>query len=342
MSKPIHVLYGEEKYLIDKALFRLREKTVGASPDVFSYQVIVGTVQNFEEILIAIQTIPCFSPQRMVVVKEPFFLLNKKSKTADKEPEAEEDAAKESISEEQEKLLWDSLDNLPGGVTVVFLVHGNIDQRRKTTIFLKERAVFSEFNPFAFWEQDKLYNWLINSFKERGYALSEDGAELLTQIAGNSLEVLNNEIEKIVTYVGKKTKIEIADIKTIVSQGELVGFELQDALCGRDIKGALEYLNLLKKQGDSPIMVIGSIAALFRLMAQVKELAACGQDQNAIARSLGKKPFYIKKIMNGVRHYSAIELKNFLIELHYTDQKIKTGRMEQQLALEYVISTLAK
>lgn len=341
MPKPIHILYGEEKYLVDRALEKLRTKKIGVAPDVFSYQVIEGNIHNFNELIVAIQTIPCFSPQRMVVVKEPFFLLNKKSKASEEEKE-DASSSSEGVSEEQENLLRDSLDNLPVGVTVVFLIHGNIDQRRKTTNFLKERAVFSEFKPFSFWEQDKLYEWLINSFKERGYALSEDGAEVLTQIAGNSLEVLNNEIEKIVTYVGKKQKVELADIKTIVSQGDLVGFELQDALCDRDIKSALGYLTQLKKQGDSPIMVMGSIASLFRLMAQVKELAARGQDQNAIGRVLGKKPFYIKKILNGCRHYSPAELKNFIIEMHYADQKIKTGRMEQQLALEYVVSTLAK
>lgn len=333
----INVLYGEEKYLIDQALEKIKLSTIGQTPDVFSFQVIEGSFQNYSEIIVAMQTIPCFSPQRLVVIRNPFFMLSKKSRGDEDSSEPDE-----SISEEQEKNLGDALKNIPEGVTVVFLINGNIDQRRKMTQALKELTVFNEYKPFAFWEQEKLYEWLINLFKEKGYQLSSEGAELLTQIAGNSLEALSNEIEKIITFVGKKQKIEIADIKQIVSPGDLAGFELQDALCFRDIRTALEVISQLSKQGEAAVAIMGMLNSLFRLMGQVKELADQRLDHYAIAKELNKKPFYIKKIYAGAKNYTLAEIKRILVELHNSDYKIKTGRMPQQLALEYAVGCIAR
>jgi len=63
----LYLFYGEEAYLKNEALNRLTN-TILNSRD-FNYDLLYGSSTKAEEILSIVQTLPVFSPWRVVIVK---------------------------------------------------------------------------------------------------------------------------------------------------------------------------------------------------------------------------------------------------------------------------------
>lgn len=62
-------LYGEESFLIDRAVRQLLEQTIDPSLKDFNFNVFYGNETKGVEILDAAQTLPMFAERRAVLVK---------------------------------------------------------------------------------------------------------------------------------------------------------------------------------------------------------------------------------------------------------------------------------
>lgn len=328
MPGKLILLYGEEDFLLNKELAKLKKKLVDPGLETFSYQQLEGKRERFDEIIMNIQSLPTFSATRLVVIKEPFFLKS----AAGKKDEAD--------SSKQEQLLFASLENIPDGVTVVIAVNGSVDMRQKAAQFLKKNAEVKEFKRLAAWEEDKVLSFITTYLKDKKYTVTKEAAELLMAIAGTSLQNLSNELDKIIVYAGSRQEINLTDIKAAASQGELEAFELQDLFNKRAFADIYEVIGRMVKEGNSPIMIMGGFITQVRTMLQIKELIVQGRNQFEITGYLKKNPYYIKKLYAGAQKYSLSELKKIFTELHQADVKTKSGQLEGRLAIELALSSI--
>lgn len=325
MKHNLFIVYGDETFLIDEDLIKFKKQFVPEGMDSFACEVISDKNQTDINYLVnAIQTLPSFSPSRLVVIKD-FPYLNKKS-----------------LEGGEEEIFLEALQNIPEGVVVLFVTYGNVDKRKRLTKAISKIGLLREHKPFATWEQDKLFSWLKSLVEKNGMQVTREALTMLTEISGVSLRALSNELEKIMTYLGDRKKIEVDDIKLLTSPGELISFELNDAVNNKEINRILNLINRMIKDGTSPILILGMLVAQVRLLLLLKEGFSQGENAQSMAATMRKSPYYIKKLSSGAQRYSFDELQNFYYGLQEADLKMKTGKLDQKLALELVVSNLYK
>lgn len=328
----LYLIYGEESFLIDRDCAQLKAAHVDPALEAFGYQLIAEKGQNFDDIVNAIQSIPSFTPERLVVIRNPFFLKNK--------PAEAEDTG--GLSPEQESLLLETLGNIPAGVTVILIVYGTVDMRRRLAKYIQTKAKVIKHDAFAFWDKDKIADWLVAETEKRGKKMALPAAIFLSQNGGSALGALYAELEKLVTYIGKAAMITLADVQAVASPGALSSFALNEAIRTRNLPQIMILLRRLAKDGEYAPVVLGQIAAQIKQFLQVKELLAQRKSPPEIASILKKHPFFIKNVCTDSQQYSLAELKIMYIELQQADYKIKTGLLQPYVALELAFVGLVK
>jgi DNA polymerase-3 subunit delta len=306
----ISLFYGDEDFLLDGELKDMRSRY-----SEFNLERISGEKAASAQIISALTTPPMLGGQRLVVI----------------------DAFK--CDEEDEGKMFGVLQNLDESVKAVFVYYDGLDKRRKFYRLIEKIGEVREFKRFSEWEQDKVLAWIVNRVKLCGKKIGSHAANLLIEIVGPNLRMLDKEIEKIATYIGDRDLIEEPDVSRLASSGEMDAFALSNALRDKNIQEALKCLSRLFKDNHDPHMLVGMLAKLYRMLLQVKYLEDKGLGQYDIARELNAKPFFIKKCAEKTGKFTVKELADYIKKLHRADLKMKSGA-SPKLTLEMLIPEL--
>ena len=110
------------------------------------------------------------------------------------------------------------------------------------------------------WEKERrLQEWLISRAKEEKKVLSHESAVFLVQTLGADLSTLDQEVGKLLCYVGEREKMELADAKAICGTRDLTtGWQLSEKLVwdrpiaigrkGSDLGFMLPFIGQLRYQ----------------------------------------------------------------------------------------------
>ena len=91
--------------------------------------------------------------------------------------------------------------------------------------------------------------------------------------AGDDLRGLQQELEKLVLFVGERPAIRAQDIEEIFADhGEGWIFDLTRALGDRNAAGALSQLARLLAQGEHPLRLLGTVASEVRRLFSARQL----------------------------------------------------------------------
>ncbi len=189
-----------------------------------------------------------------------------------------------------------------------------------------------------------LEKWLVGRCKQDfGKELSRQSAALIVQLAGDSLGLLNQEIDKLAALVGDSDKITEDDVVKVVGGWRIeTTWKMLDAVRDGDVGRALDYLDRLLTSGDPPQKILGGVTYTFRNFAIATEKARQTRELNAALRSSGIHPSaigpaetYLKRI--GFKNASSIF--QWLIE---ADSGMKGGsRIDPRLQLEHLLIKLS-
>ena len=86
--------------------------------------------------------------------------------------------------------------------------------------------------------------------------------------------------------------------------------------------------------------IIGVLANHFELMLEVKEFKEEGLGPAAITAKLKVHEFRVKKALAFAEKFTVEKLRSILSQLYETDRNIKTGALEQNLALELLVGRI--
>ncbi len=164
----------------------------------------------------------------------------------------------------------------------------------------------------------------------------------LANVVGDDLRALDNEIEKLTLYVNNQRPITLADVELLCPYtADSETFAMTNAIGRRDARSALDQLHKRLQEGQNPLAILGGISAQFRGLLEVKSMAASGLSPAEIARKKGWKSDYAARMrLQEARNFSIERLVQIFSILLETDKAIKTGQIEQTLALDVLISRL--
>ena len=313
---PLYLLYGDEPYLVERAVKRLLERAVDPGFRDFNLNVFYGNEVKGDEVFGAAQTLPMFATLRVVLVK--------------KGGDLSAGAMETLISYLQD----------PSPSTCLVLQAEKIDGRKKFFAEFKKRGELVEFKrPY----ESQLGPYVRDEVRAAGKKIDAAAAELLAFLVGNNLQELVSQIEKLCLYCGKKELIGVTEVKAIVSDTKVENvFEFTDALGGKDLGRSLTMLTSLLQDGEVPIRILGAVARHYRQLWQVRELLERKLPQAELAKASGINPYFLKKVVDQARNYRPGELKVLFERMLELDLAFKSGGREGALFERFVMDACRK
>ncbi|MDI6688896.1 MAG: DNA polymerase III subunit delta [Actinomycetota bacterium] len=308
--KPVYLIFGSEKLLLEEALDRLKARFAKEAPLDFNYVEFRGGEDSTSTMVQAAQTVPFLSHRRLVVVKD-----------ADK------------LSPSEVSFLSDYLKN-PSEHACLVLVAGKLD---KSDRLYKAIEKFGEIHEYKLLFRD-YPNWIKKQFLKKGKVATKSAAEFLFQTIGQDLNRLANEIEKISLFYDDKRELDIEDINYVTGKTpEETIFDLMDFISRRDEAHALSALDCLLKGGETITRIYHMIIRQFRLLLKAKVLLERGANDQQLMRELKLPSFVVERLKRQCRNFSFKQLKRAHELLLEADLDMKSSDKNPRLILETLV-----
>jgi len=311
----IYLLYGLEKYLIDKEINKIIENNNIDSININSYDLNNDTLNN---IIDDSQTVSLFSEKKAIIVYNSYIFTAKKNNI-----------------EQNTEVLEEYLNNInPDTILIFVLYEEKIDERKKIVKSFKNKIDIKNFSSL-----NNINNVVKDMFK--GYQISSGTISLLIDRVGKNLGILSQEVDKIIAYKNNDLNITDNDIIILTNKNfEIDIFVLIEAIISKDKEKALNIYYEMLKYNEEPIKIIVMLANQFRIIYQSKEMYKKGYTENDIASTLNIHPYRIKLALNKAKEYNSKDLLNYIKKLSDLDIGIKTGNINKEIGLELFIINL--
>lgn len=113
-----------------------------------------------------------------------------------------------------------------------------------------------------------------------------------------------------------------------------ITFSFTDAILTRRKRDTAEYLMKAKAVGENEIL---TLSVLYNGFKQILMVQGLGKDQSEPCKRTGLTPWQVKMAKEKQGHYSISELINALKVIRFVEKGIKTGAIDSDVAVEYVI-----
>ncbi len=329
---PCYFFHGEETFLASQFINELKSALISEEVREYNVERFDLDENSWAEVIDLARTIPFFlSPWRIIVVDVST-------------------GKKENLSSQEQRILEDYFASPSSRTIMVIVFSGKV---RKTGSLYKyfsslpsTTVLIKELRPL---KERALYAWMGKKFSSQGKTADPGAIRRLEELVGNDLRRINNEIEKLMTYVGEKSVVELDDVNQISGWVKtFFEWEISDSLARADLSQCLLVLNNLFKEGIKPEYILGSVVRFFRDILQAKLLIKEKHvDKKAIFKELRPQihekfgNFYttkFKEFFSLVERSSMKDLNYVLAELEKVDLKIKTSGLNPKTLMESFLS----
>jgi DNA polymerase-3 subunit delta len=328
----LYILAGPDDFSRAEALAEIKMGLGDASMLASNTNVFDGKKVTPNELVSVCQALPFLSEKRLVIVEG---LLERFSSDAPKSKARK--TARSSPKQEEIASFIALFDNLPGS-TVVVLVDG---ETGKTNPLYEGLSPKAKVNSFPLLKGEKLSQWIKKRVTKEGGKISPAAAKLLEKQVGGDLWVMSGEIAKLATYaLGRQ--IEEDDVTKLVGYTQQANiFNMVDAVLGFKAGAGQQMLGQLMQDGMAPPQILFMISRQVRLMIQVKAMLKDKKSQSEIQTRLGlNNEFVWQKTLEQTNMYSFDRLKELYHKLLETDIAIKTGKYNDELALNILVAEM--
>ena len=327
---PCYFFWGEEAFLAFQFIQELRESLNLPDDQEHNVERLNLGDQSWMDVIDSARTIPFFiSSWRILVVEIP------KDKGS-------------NLTATEDKILNDYFPSPPATQTIILIILPGKTRRNSPLLklfsaFPSSSVCMKELRPL---KGNILSAWIDKKLNQSAKVATTDAKRRLVELIGNDLRQLDNEIDKIITYIDDKRVIELDDINQVSGWVKsFVEWEISDSLTNAKYEQCLVVINnLLKKEGIAPLRIFGFITKFFRdlLLAKLwlreedktrkeifRELKPQIQEKFGDFYTMKFKQFY--SLVDGI---SMQELNRFLKQLEEIDLMFKTTGLSLQTLLE--------
>ena len=152
---------------------------------------------------------------------------------------------------------------------------------------------------------------------------------------GTDMEMLSNELEKCIGYVGESKLIDVPEVDAIGS-GVTVSkmFDMIDAVALGEKNRAMKLYEDLYTNKESPMSILFMFSRHINILLQVKECKNRGLRSGEIAKKCGVPPFTIPKYEKQAALFKRSKLLAMLQTRLELEEQFKSGKLSDQLAVE--------
>lgn len=282
-AKPVCVLFGDEPFLRRQSLLALRGQVLADDEGEFSFTAFEGRSAELRDVLEELATRAMFGGGRRVVVVEE---------------------ADEFVTRYRAELEDYAARPYSSSVLILDVKSWPANTRLAKAIAAEGRAV--DCNAPA---AGALVRWVVAWANQTHHVqIAQPAAEMLTDLIGPELGLLDQELAKLALMAGKEAKIS----PELVSRG--VGgwrakttWEMLDAALDGNVREAMTQLDRLLASGEQPLGLLGQISASLRRFAAATRLVlqaeAAGRRPvlRQVLEQSGVKSFVLQKAESQLR-----------------------------------------
>jgi DNA polymerase-3 subunit delta len=325
-EKRVYLFHGDDAFALAEARQKLETQLLDPAWREFNLTAFAADAP-IRKIVESLLAMPFGGGARLVVVKEPAFLAGKSDDPG--LPELERVLAA----------------GVPPSAALLLLVT-KLDGRLKLAKKIAEVGIVREFTQPKPWQvEEALGPWIEQLAADRKRRIAPDAVSMLLAATGGDRYRIQREIEKLTTYAPEGARIGVADVRALVAGGDVEIFALTEALARRQAGPALVALDRLLG-GDHVLKIVAACATILRGWWRIKLLAEQGLQPAVIARETGaRSDFKVRKDLEMLRGWQAVQLERALAELLEVDLAIKAGKWapeHHRVLLERAIATLLR
>lgn len=335
-AKPtLYLLRGDDNTRIKEVIAEFQAGLGDPSMADLNTTLHDGDSLNFETLQSDALTMPFLADRRLIIVENARAFLSKMAK-------------------ERSETCLGLFGNLPETTALVLVVEDHQAKKRgerfwengKTyawlTEWMRKHNDLALLIDCALPDDEDMPSWILRKAKELGGGFKPGAARLLANYVGNNTLRAQNEIAKLITYVGERQVVEEADVSLLTAQdqeGDI--FALTDALGERNSKAAMRQFMLLMEDNDL-LELTGMIHRQFRLLIQAREILDSGGKAQDIEQELGVLNFVARKLSDQARRFSLRQLLDIYNRLLKIDLDMKSGGTPGDVAYEILIAELTR
>lgn len=312
--KQIYLLYGNEAYLKKQYKDKLK-KAMADAEDTMNFSAFEGKDINVKEVIDLAETLPFFAERRVILIENSGFFKN----TADEMAEYIKQAAP---------------------TTYFLFVEEEVDKRSKMYKAVKNAGKIVEF---AEQNEDVLTRWVLGRLKREDKKITGSVMQLFLSKTGTDMGNIDRELEKLFCYTMGRDVITAEDVEAVTTeQISNKIFDMVNAVAEHNQKKALDlYYDLLALK-EPPMRILFLISRQFQILFNVKSATAKRVDNRTIAQKAGIPEFAVRRNQAQARNFTQEQLRQALEDGVFYEEAVKTGRMNDQMAVELFLLTYSK
>lgn len=302
----VYLLYGEEAYLKKQYKDKLKHAMVPEG-DTMNFSAFEGKSINPKEIIDLAETLPFFADRRVILIENSGFFKNACEELAEYLPQV-------------------------APATHFIFVEEEVDKRSKMYKAAKTSGRIVEFLPQ---NEELLTRWILGRLKREGKNITGSVMQLFLTKTGTDMGNIDRELEKLLCYTLDRDVITAEDVEAVVTEQTTNKiFEMVNAVAEHNQRRALDlYYDLLTLK-EPPMRIMFLISRQFQILFHIRDMAAKGLDQQTMAKKAGIPPFAVRKNVSQAKGFTMEQLKQALRDGAELEESVKTGRMDDRMAVE--------
>jgi DNA polymerase III subunit delta len=267
-KQPIYVVTGDEDFLKRRAITALQTQLLGDNDPSFALSTYLGDKADFAAIRSELDTLPFLSEYRLVIVEKADDRGRKQlgmesDKTTD--ASAEQAVVSDGSFVSRYRSALEKYAASPAKSGVLILEVKSWPANTKLAKLIPDAATIVGKTPAV----HKLPGWCID-WTKTAYSkkLAGPASQLLVDLVGTEMGLLDTELEKLAVYVGDRGTIEATDVDLLVGRSRSANvFKIMDAVGDGKPRESLTILSELFEEGDVPEAILGALGFQIRKLA---------------------------------------------------------------------------
>lgn len=306
----LYFFFGAETWLIQDYIATLSQRLLGAAPRAFNCDIFQAESDSWAEVLGSAQTLPVMAPHRVVIVHDVHVL----GQTA-----------------------WQQLSDYLAqpSATTALICSSHENEPRKVPAFFWQQAQAVACTNLA---GAALHEWAIERITQSGYHITEEALAALFRDQEYDLQILQQEIQKLCTYVGASGEIGLEAVHQVSLASRIHSvFVLSEALLSSQLAQALFEVDQLLNQGEPPLVILSLIIRHLRLLWSVKQLRQQRQENTQIAKKLRLPLHVCRQLARQSQTLSTARLQQLYTVAIEADLAFKSSNKSPKSILEEFI-----
>ncbi len=322
----LYLIFGSENYYIDKLVKGIIDKVFDNQNEMRDYNLDILTGDDiYNRYLASLQTLPFMADKRVVLFKNCDLFKPKQTKKD------------EEIVEFLERYL--SKEFLDNDTTVIIIVEGEkVDKRKKLFKAISNNGKTVEFQKVNAYEIKKIINKFVSDNNKK---MSSHLVDYMANNLPNDLYLVENELNKLLAYVGEKPSIQQEDLVICSFADNDNIFKLIDGIAFKNLTSSLNTLKIMLHNGEPAMIIMYMIIKQLRNISKAISLRHKGYTTKQLGDLIGvSKPYAQTQLLKQCDNFSRTTIEKSLELAAEYELKIKTGVLGYENGLELLITKL--